>query len=83
MNSGSSSHASPRFIIFALLAAIYISDVWQVTARVVSGRPFLVFMQAHWTALVHLRALRDGRFDELYARYAGKAAPATEQRDEG
>ncbi len=49
------------------LAAIYWAAVHQALVRMLRGRGWLGHARAYFIAMFNLRAIRDGRFDRLYA----------------
>jgi hypothetical protein len=53
----------------ASLAAIYWAAVHQALVRIAMRRPIIGHLRAYLIALWHLREIRAGKFEDLYARY--------------
>jgi glycosyltransferase involved in cell wall biosynthesis len=51
------------------LAAIYWAAVHQALVRILRGRGWRGHARAYFIAMLHLRPIREGRFDSLYADY--------------
>jgi len=63
---------------WASLAAIYWASVHQTFVRAIRRRPIVGHLRAYFIALRHLREIRLGKFEDLYARFEQASKPSNE-----